>query len=274
MKKLISIASFLLLAIGSFASQATEPLKQSVVKPAKDLEWGYLNPLRGDKSPGASDLWGDRTQNLPTGMLVRFNPGFSSPPHIHNITYRGIVIEGLLHNDDPTAESMWLPAGSFWTQPAGEDHITAANAQSNMIYLEIDSGPYLVKPSTEKFDNGERPVNIHSDNIVWLSEDESTLINGEAIKLANLWQNKTNLTRGMLVKLDKGAKGYLFGQSDEFKAVVIQGLVSYKSDEKKQAVKLNAGSFFSSTGKFEHELSTESDTIIYIRTDAKLKAEF
>lgn len=81
----------------------------------------------------------------------------------------------------------------------------------------------------------------------------------------------------MLVKLNKGAKGYLFGQSDgspEFKAVVIQGLVSYKSDETKQAVKLNAGSFFSSTGKFEHELSTESDTIIYIRTDAKLKAEF
>lgn len=69
------------------------------------------------------------------GISVRFNPGFSSPPHIHNITYRGIVIEGLLHNDDPTAESMWLPAGSFWTQPAGEDHITAANAQSNMIYL-------------------------------------------------------------------------------------------------------------------------------------------
>ena len=26
--------------------------------------------------------------------------------------------------------------------------------------------------------------------------------------------------------------------------------------------------------KFEHELSTESDAIIYIRTDAKLKAEF
>lgn len=274
MKQIISLVSASVLAISSFSSLASDSLKQSEIKPATDLAWGYLNPLRGDKSPGAKDLWGDRTENVATGMLVKFNPGFSSPPHIHNITYRGIVIEGLMHNDDPKAETMWLPAGSFWTQPAGEDHITAANAQSNMIYLEIDSGPYLVKPSAQKFDNGERPVNIHSSNIVWLSESESTLVSGEGIKLAHLWRNQTSSTRGMLIKLNENAKGHLFGLSDEFKAVVIQGLVNYKSDETKQAVKLHAGSFFSSKGEFEHELSTEGEAIIYIRTDEKLKAEF
>lgn len=83
--------------------------------------------------------------------------GFESPPHIHNITYRGVVIEGVMHNDDPTAAKMWMPPGSFWTQPAGEDHTTAADGETNLIYLEIDSGPYLVKPSAEQFDNGERP---------------------------------------------------------------------------------------------------------------------
>ncbi len=143
-----------------------------------------------------------------------------------------------------------------------------------MICLEIDSGPYLVKPSTEKFDNGERPVNIHRDNMVWLSEYESALVSGEDIKLAHLWQNKANSTQGMLVKLSKGAKGFLFGQSDEFKAVVIQGIASYQSNETSHVVKLNAGSFFSSKGEFEHLLSTESETIIYVRTDAKLKAVF
>lgn len=90
------------------------------VVPANEVEWGYLNPLRGDKSPGAADLWGDRTQDTATGMLVRFNKGFESPPHIHNITYRGIVIEGQMHNDDPSAAKMWMPTGSFWTQPAGK----------------------------------------------------------------------------------------------------------------------------------------------------------
>ncbi|WP_411184826.1 hypothetical protein [Photobacterium rosenbergii] len=27
------------------------------------MEWGYLNPLRGALSPGAADLWGDRTED-------------------------------------------------------------------------------------------------------------------------------------------------------------------------------------------------------------------
>lgn len=109
-----------------------------------NIDWGLLNPLRGDASPRAADLWGDRTKDIATGMLVKFKKGFSSPPHIHNISYRGVVIEGLLHNDDPTAEKLWLTTGSFWTQPAGETHITAADGQDNLIYLEIDSGPYLV----------------------------------------------------------------------------------------------------------------------------------
>lgn len=93
------------------------------------LNGGYLNPARGDKGPGAADLRGDRTKDTASGTLLQFPEGFSSPPHIHNITYRGVVISGELHNDDPKAENMWLPAGSFWRQPAGEAHITAANGK-------------------------------------------------------------------------------------------------------------------------------------------------
>ena len=133
-------------------SVATE--KSSRIVTINDIEWGYLNPLRGDLSPGAANLWGDRTKDVSTGMLVRFKKGFQSPPHIHNITYRGVVITGLLHNDDPEAEKLWMPTGSFWTQPAGENHITAANGEANLIYLEIDSGPYLVKPADQAFDDG------------------------------------------------------------------------------------------------------------------------
>ena len=59
--------------------------------------------------------------------------GFSSPPHIHNVTYRAMVIKGLVHNDDPEAENMWMPPGSFWTQPAGEAHITSAKGEENIL---------------------------------------------------------------------------------------------------------------------------------------------
>jgi len=61
---------------------------------------------------------------------------------------------------------MWLPADSFWTQPAGENHITAADGENNLIYLEIDNGPYLVLAKEKAFDNGERPINIDERNLV------------------------------------------------------------------------------------------------------------
>ncbi len=69
-------------------------LAQDKVIAAKDVEWGYLNPARGDESPGAADLWGDRTKATATGMVVRVNKGFESPPPIPNLTYRGIMIVG------------------------------------------------------------------------------------------------------------------------------------------------------------------------------------
>ena len=97
------------------AQTPTTDTKMSIneVVTVDDIEWGWLNPLRKDKSPSAGKLWGDRTKNEPAGFLVKFKKGFLSPPHIHNITYRGVVIQGLLHNDDEHAEKQWLPAGSF-----------------------------------------------------------------------------------------------------------------------------------------------------------------
>ena len=129
--------------------------KSITVLSVSDVNWEKLNPARGDKSPQAATLWGDRKSNTETGFLVKFVDGFSSPPHIHNVSYRGIVLEGLVHNDDPKAEAMWMPRGSFWTQPAGESHITSAKGNTNIAFIEIDSGPYLVKPKKEAFDNGE-----------------------------------------------------------------------------------------------------------------------
>ena len=100
-------------------------------------------------------------------MLVTFLDGFQSPPHIHNITYRAVVIDGAVHNDDPAAQKMWMGPGSFWTQPVGESHITAARGDNPTIFLEILSGPYLVKPEKEAFEAGERPINLDARNITW-----------------------------------------------------------------------------------------------------------
>ena len=237
---------------------------------ADEVKWGYLNPARGDKGPRAADLWGDRTKDTASGILLQFPEGFSSPPHIHNVTYRGIVITGELHNDDPEAENMWLPAGSFWTQPAGEAHITAANGKKNVAYIEIDSGPYLVQPSEKAFDNGERPVNIDKSNIVWLSASDIGWDSKSNVKIAYLWGDTTvgNL-HGSMLKFPANFNGKITTNASTFKAVVIKGSLIYKHNN--GAKELGAGSYFGSVGHFDHSifLKNRQELILYIRSSGK-----
>ena len=236
-----------------------------------NIEWGLLNPLRGDASPKAADLWGDRTADVATGMLVKFKKGFSSPPHIHNITYRGVVIEGLMHNDDPAAEKMWLTPGSFWTQPAGENHVTAASGEENLIYLEIDSGPYLVQPSEKAFDNGERPINLAERNLVWLDAKDIDWLDERGAQVAFLW-GEPNGANGSFLKLSEGFKGEI--ESDgPLKAVVVKGRASYQWENEKSKTALSPASFFSSEIEGEHKIKAETDVVLYIHSTGRYEVE-
>ncbi|MDE1465345.1 DUF4437 domain-containing protein [Spartinivicinus poritis] len=232
-----------------------------------NIKWGLLNPLRGDASPRAADLWGDRTKDMATGMLVKFKQGFSSPPHIHNITYRGIVIEGLIHNDDPTAEKMWLPTGSFWTQPAGGNHITAANGQDNLIYLEIDSGPYLVLSAEKAFATGESPINVDESNLVWLDTKDVKWLGKGKVQIAYLW-GKTNAANGSFIKLQEGFKGTIKNDNG-LKAVVVRGKATHQWKNEKKKTPLSPSSFFGSKTKGEHKIHVEEEVVLYINSNGR-----
>ena len=255
---------------------AAEPTNEVIL--ASEVKWEQLNPARGDKSPKAGTLWGDRKGSVPTGFLVEFIDGFSSPPHIHNVSYRGVVISGLIHNDDPNAADMWMPTGSFWTQPKGEVHITAAKGSTNMAYIEIEKGPYLVLPTEKAFDSGERPVNVDASNIVWLDASNINWVaqprmpaSANGPKIAFLWGNpQDNQLNGTLVKLPAGFTGKINSHSSIFQAVVIKGQPQYQvSDTNVKA--LGPGSYFSSKGKSVHQVSSKADEecIIYVRSKGK-----
>ena len=230
-----------------------------------DVNWEALNPARGDQSPQAGTLWGDRQGTAPTGFLAKFVDGFSSPPHIHNVTYRAVVISGNIHNDDPDAAKMWMPPGSFWTQPEGESHITAAKGDLNMALVEIDRGPYLVIPPEKAFDTGERPINVDVDNIVWVDPPGfSASANGP--KLAYLWGSiDEDHENGTFIKLPAGFKGEIDSHASIFRAVVIKGAPKYLGTNQQT---LEPGSYFSSKGKFIHQVSSSvgEETVLYVRT--------
>ena len=279
MKKIKSIFVLSLLGL-TLTSCATTQLKNegtNNVVLAEDVKFDQLNPARGDKSPSAGTLWGDRKDEVATGFLLKPTDGFKSPAHIHNVSYRGVVINGLFHNDDPKAVEMWMPAGSFWTQPAGEAHITAAKGANSLAYIEIENGPYLVMPEEEAFDNGQRPVNVDSTNIVWQNANDMVWNNVESdklrgVKIAYLWGESSQLAlRGNMLKLPAGFKGTIYTPASSFKAVVIKGDIKY--DYNGSQPNLNPGSLFSSKGSFNHKLtcSSTTDCIVYIRTDDDFK---
>lgn len=274
--KYFSIVAVTCIVIPAISHAQINEASKIEVKLASEIKWRQLNPARGDASPQAGTIWGDQTKEGESGFLVKFVDGFSSPPHIHNITYRGIVLGGGLHNDDPKAEPMWMPAGSYWTQPAGEVHITAARG-SSIGYVEIQSGPYLVKPSAEVFDNGERPINVDVENIVWLNASNTTWIQGELdsnaskkAKMTFMWGDPNgDQINSTMVKLPKGFTGKLRTESSTFKVIVIDGQTKLHLENGNDEIKLTAGGYFGSEGTASHHITSEDGATIYVRTKGK-----
>lgn len=237
------------------------------VVPVQDVEWQALNPARGAASPRAGTLWGNRNDAVPTGFLARFAPGFASPPHIHNVSYRAVVIEGEIHNDDPKAEQQWMGPGAFWTQPQGDSHVTAARGPVNLALVEIDSGPYLVRPPEQAFASQEQPFNIHADDIAW-----STLQVGEgsrSVAKAPLWgQYLADHWNGSLLRFPAGFDGRIESSASVFHAVVIRG--ELRHDAAKNTTLL-PGSYFGAEGPSSHGIQNalSHDTVVYIRTNGE-----
>ena len=245
---------------------AVEPSPKLVL--TSEVEWEQLNPARGDKSPKAGRLWGDRTGPGPAGFLLKPVDGFKSPPHIHNIAYRGVVISGLIHNDDPNADPMWMPTGSFWTQPAGGVHITAAKGNHTLAYIEIEDA-FRVLPAKEAFYSKEKPINVDASNIVWIDQP-GIPASADGPKRAFLWGKPQNgQLYGSLIQLPAGFTGKIRSHSSSFRAVVIQGQPQYRIQGETDIKRLEPGSYFSSKGETVHPIRSQvgEKSILYVRTD-------
>jgi len=244
---------------------------KTYVAPFGDIVWTPLNPARGKLGPKAATLWGDRTAIGKTGFLVAFRKGFSSPPHIHNVSYRGIVIAGLIHNDEPDAEDMWLTPESYWTQPAGHVHITSAHAETNVAYIEIDQGPYLVRPTSDAFDNGETSLNLDKSNLVWMDSADLDWTGqpGQNTQLSFLWGRPNSHTPfGSLLRLPPGFEGTLRSGASEFRAVTILGQTGVTTPDTKAKHTLEPGSYFGSDRAAPFTVNCEGPSIctLYLST--------
>ena len=267
MKKTVSILAAVALVAGFLL------LKNQIGAPVKvvltsEVNWEQLNPARGDKSPKAGALWGDRAGSGASGFLVKFADGFKSPPHIHNVTYRAVVIGGAIHNNAPDAGKTWMPPGSFWTQPAGGVHVTAAKGDNALAYIEIEEGPYLVLPVAEAFHSEDKPVYLDASSIAWVTQPQVTA-SAYWPRTAALWgYPQGNQPGGTLVSLPAGFTGAIRSRGSTFRAVVIRGRPVHQAPGKNEIKTMEPGSYFSSEGKSAHLISSGvEECIIYVRAE-------
>ncbi len=256
----------------SFKSNPPSSSGKYNVLNVSDVVWDQLNPARGDQSPEAGALWGNRIGPGAAGFLLKPVDGFRSPPHIHNVAYRGVVISDYLHNDDPEAADMWMGVGSFWTQPAGEIHITAAKGKNTLAYIEVEDC-FGVFPPDELFDSGEKPMNVDASNIVWLDSSNQMSLTDNA-EVAWLWGNPSNRNpNGSFLKLKSGFSGTIHSDSEAFIGIIISGQITYSNPEQTNPVILNSGSMFSSEGFSRHSLTMKikEECVIYIRSNGSFK---
>ncbi len=244
---------------------------------ASEVQFDQLNPARGDQSPKAGTLWGDRAGTGPTGFLFAPVDGFQSPPHVHNVSYRGVVIRGLVHNDDPAAQNIWMPTGSFWTQPKGHVHITAAKGSDTLAYIEIEAGPYLVFPTDKAFASGEVPVNVDATNIVWLDASDTTWVdasNATEPQVSFVWRSPENAQlNGSLVQLPTGFTAKINTRGPSFRAVMVRGQLAHRIPKAADSTALAPGDYFSSEGNAVHHVacSAAQACVFYVRADGSFR---
>jgi quercetin dioxygenase-like cupin family protein len=127
-------------------------------------------------------------------------------------------------------------------------------------------------PPPEAFDNGEKPVNVDSTNIVWLDASDSTWIQGKAdgsgagnAEMAFMWgAPEGDSVNGTMVKLPGGFSGTIESDSSSLKIIVIKGQVDLRSRSDPKT--LTAGGYIGSQGNVSHSLACAASFLANGRT--------
>ncbi len=232
-----------------------------------DVKWEQLNPKRGDRSPKAGPLWGKRTGPGPAGFLLWPVDGFSSPPHIHNVDYHGVVITGTVHNADPSAAEFYMPPGSFWTQPGKGLHITACKGQC-LAYIEV-ADKFEVLPASRAQKDIAPAINLGPSKIKWIKPADIPPAAVYGVRVAYpMGKPEIGQAGATLLKLPAGSHGVWHQFHYTYHAVVIRGRPTHRAGGSNKTRTMDPGTYFGSKGNYSYELSCpgKDECMVYIRT--------
>ena len=105
---------------------------------AENIEWGLLNPLRGDASPRAAALWG--TSDTAHGSLLKLPASFRGI--LYNTgTVKAVVVSGNMQLDNNVTVVNLTPS-SFFAAGSPADLVISASEET-VLYIHA-TGRYQV----------------------------------------------------------------------------------------------------------------------------------
>jgi beta-alanine degradation protein BauB len=128
----------------SFAplAAANPAAKRPTYGPVEDLTWTQT-PIGPDASPVAGDFTKGKHVTL-----LRFPGKFKTPVHTHGADYVGLVLSGSARHfiaGDPKTQKV-LKAGSFWTMPAGLEHVSECVSTEPCVFALIQDAKFDFVP--------------------------------------------------------------------------------------------------------------------------------
>ena len=140
--RIITVASLLLASSASALAAGAAP----TVVPPSQVHWSAgTGPLKGAQ---VANLFGDPSKPGAFVTRIRMPDGLKLAPHSHPVLENVTVLQGTLMigvgDEMNMAKMISLPAGSFFSVPAGVHHY--AMAKGDTIIQLNDVGPWAMNP--------------------------------------------------------------------------------------------------------------------------------
>ncbi|HTM21898.1 MAG TPA: DUF4437 domain-containing protein [Kofleriaceae bacterium] len=225
------------------------------LRPA-DIKWMPFDASKPDQGPWVAQIWGDPGTG-PAGLMVKADPKFASPPHVHTSDYRAVVISGSVTNDvpKPKKKPAKLGVGSYWQQAGGEVHVTAC-PDGCIGYLTIEGAfDNLTPDKAGKSPTGMKSSNIPAAKLKWVAPPGT-----QGIWFAQAWGDPNgDKPHGFFIKIAAGNPGFMHYHTNDYHAVVIQGSPRHW-EPGETAEPSPPGSYFWQKGGAPHQDSCDAGT--------------
>ena len=94
-------------------------------------------------------LWGNHDAG-PYGAFTKFDPGLTNPLHTHSSEVRIVVLQGAYIYRPQGGKEQRVGPGSYISIPAGDVHVSAADAKEGALFYEESPGKFDLKVVEQK----------------------------------------------------------------------------------------------------------------------------